>query len=302
MNVVKTYGDKCEMSSEEVKACLKVFHDGCYLFCIDNFVILRLADFMADIEKLYYCKHDEGSSKIESGFVSHDLCQRLWNSSSTEYSDSYISILQETGLILELKEGCSTYFMPSLRAEYSKPNINFESSSLFIISSISSIPFHMQCAFAKYFLRNYENAEVEECACYNVLKMRLSIQTTVIITFDRKYLEVSALLGDLTKTNSYETFGKIKTVCAEVLNMIRKEAVPDLRYKFGVICPHSKSEGHLFAFDGSCSDGKNLICTSCTKRINKETLGEKSLWVFPPCKDYEFHTEGRIFLICFMMN
>ena len=88
------------------------------------------------------------------------------------------------------KECIFAHCMPLLRSEYSKPSINFGLSSLFTISSISSIPIHMQCIFAKCFLAIC--AEIEECPYYNVLKMRLSNQITLSITLDSKCLEGTA--------------------------------------------------------------------------------------------------------------
>ena len=290
--LVAKYGGMCNIDSTDIDFCLKQLHDGCFLFYIGDFVIMKLADFITDIEKLYYCKNDVDSSKIESGFVSTDLCEKLWGSSSTSH---YISILTRVGLMVDIKRnGFSTHFMPSLRAEYSEPSMN--SGSMFIISSISSIPFHTQCIFAKCFLAVFKGAEVEECPYYNVLKMKLSSQTTMSVTFDSKYLKVTTVSEDPNDTVSGDELSAIKNACADALNKIRCEVVKDLRYQFGVVCPSGESEVHFFFFDGSCNaSSEDQKCTYCNQTIKTEALAEKSAWAFCACESYEFHKEGKKF-------
>ena len=70
MKIITEYGDKCEMSSKDIEQCLKELHDGCFLLHIGDFVIMNLVDLLEDIEKLYYCKDDEGSYEV--------LCQGVY--------------------------------------------------------------------------------------------------------------------------------------------------------------------------------------------------------------------------------
>ena len=295
MKDIEEYGDKCELSSGDIEQCLTELHDGCFLFRIGDFVILKIADFMADIEKLYYCKEDEGSSVIKSGVVSRDLCEKLWGSSSTGHCNAYISILISTGLMVELKGVTCTYFLPSLRSEYSIPSVNHDSSSLFIyVSPYLPIPFHMQCKFVKYFQSKFEKAEVvDECQYYNVLKMTLSNHITLSITFDRTRLEVSLKFNGSKSDNDFRS---IKNACADILEQIR-EGIPDLRYKFAVSCACCQSEDHLFVFNGSCNVTENLKCRKCLKTIKAETWGEKKSWVHSACESFKLHKNGNIILV-----
>ena len=290
------YGKKCELEENEIKDCLRILHDACFIFCINNFVILKIAEFIQGIEKLYYIRSasapEELKHNIEYGILTQKLCDHLWEENGSDsfgLCKFYIFTLCNVGLMIELKNYKSPkeYFMPSLRINYEQPKkCNSSSTSLFITFNVSLIPFHMQCKFIKHFQSKDENIQVVNCPSYNVLELKLQNKVGLKFLFFREYLEVSIDIAH------GESCSNMKTACAEVLNKIRKNVTPNLDYSFAVPCPKGAKD-HFFKLEEPCIVG-NYRCSTCGAEVAESEWQEETLlWMKSACNVITLHDDGK---------
>ena len=300
---VNVLGSKCEMDKGEVSKCLQLLHDSCFLFRINDFVILKLSDFIDDINKLYYIQNDKKAahmlSEIEFGFLSKNLCHYIWGQHPPRLCGFYISVLMRVGLMIELQNHSQEFFMPSLRTEHKQKNVNASSTSLLVLFDTTSIPFHKQCLFVKYFQKN--GAEVLSSSFYNVLKLQLQDYVIVTILFCKMFLEISINFtnSELPKHTRDGAYSTAKSTCARVLNRMRSKGVQerddilDFRYHFAVCCPNSAPQQcHYIIFQDSCQP-ENIWCNTCKANIDEKTMPERSLWMMSACEDCALHNDGK---------
>ena len=289
------YAQKCGIAGEsEVTSFLSIFRDCGSIISspyhrefLYNYVILLPIEFLRHLDKLFCVSNDDSipnelRTPTKFGIVSKDLVRSLWQgsfSSVQSYSDLYVKVLQNVGLLFMLGD---KYFAPSLRLQHDLAPV--KSSSLVILTDMSLAPFSMkQCQFVQYLTSQYkENMSLnEDCPYYNslVFSWKKDLQeATINIRFFHSSIEVSVKpRNDAASENLSTLYSSLKTDCVAIMNRIcaRKNS----KYYFAIVCPYSRGNvksQHFVKFDILDSNVRELKCTHCEGVISGK---EEMEWV-----------------------
>ena len=278
------YGKDCGLDHEEIMEFFDLFQDSCFILQFDDYVILRIQEFFQGIEKIYYFEkrgQDKVTQDIKNGLYSHNLCCEIWKDygKNTKVCDFYVSIFRIIGLIVKVKPAISgspaIYFMPSNRSDYYMTKVTHESASLIIMLHTAYLPLHMQCMFVEEFKAKdkMDSFEIMDSSYCNATKIRLIVNgepVKIAFIFFPKYIEVSiGIENETTEKNKCSVYSTVKTHCVVILNRIRKDDIPNLRYNFSIVCPRSKADKpHVIDFFRA-SIQTNFTCKECKNEGGK---------------------------------
>lgn len=256
----KGYASACYICENEIGDFLKLFRKCCSLFPIQlrgedqySYVILKPDKLIDGLNELYSkSAYDE---KLKKGLLLVEKAKEIWQDGgyhdheSIRLYDFYTSVLLSVGLMVEVDE--TRFFLPSLRLKYDPDKPSPQSNSLIVEFSIRMIPFHKQCEFVSHFKKYYCSISFDsDCSWYNVMSFECKKNGEIFnfdIRFRSEYLEI--IIKPSRTSPPAEIYSCLKRACADVLTKISKE-YSDLRYKFGVVCPRSKTgdEPHFVTF------------------------------------------------------
>ena len=263
--------------------------------CADEFIILKPADFVHEVEKLYYDTGDVDpklKEDREKGYVSKEFARALWAQSKSgpfERSGFFIHTLRRLGLLAPLLPKNITtnytdsevFFMPRIRPKAC--NTEAAHDSLFLTHSVV-FPFPLQSEFVQYFQRVLtEFVEFNPMDCFNTLRFKNitgvgSEHLTLHFMEMGGYIEVSG-----KQFNRYFR-SVIKTSCIEVMAGIqRKKPKLKLDYSLAVMCPYVDDAEHehfirIHALE--TANTRKLFCYKCQRLVAVE--GGCLEWVCAP--------------------
>ena len=293
---------KCSISKQdEVDEFVKLFSSCGSLIhisnlcpeCADEYVVLRPAEFLKEIDKLYYIHRARGADgqpihipddpllDPRRGNVSVALAQRLWSEGTgdDQMHNFFLHSLRRLGVLSALWKGkysprqAAKYFMASIRRDPDTKVLSPNSSSLYLILHSFLLPFPLQSEFLMHFQAvQPPQFTFEPTNNFNKLTF-LWTQTEKPIRFHislrGEYVEVSVD----TSSPSLALCSMLKTACVQVMDHIRGSK-PELKldYSMAIMCPHSSGRGHFVAFH-PLEDGRELQCFHCRSVVVLEGLG-----------------------------
>jgi ankyrin repeat protein len=255
--------------------------------CSDEFVILRVAEFLKDVEKLYYIQENtdvrvELRERARLGYISRELADELWVKSSShppQRSGFFIHALRRMGILTALKQRPGEkapreeYFMPRMRPKAC--NDPPAQSSLFLTHG-AVFPFPLQSEFLTHFnevLNSHFLFDPRECL--NTLHFQtLEGDQDLTFRFMNGYIEVHGT------GFSMKLRGIIKTACIEVMAAIKRQRPKlNLKYSLAALCP-SLSPGNEkphFANFRVQEDVDEIFCYRCLSMV--KVSEESKEWI-----------------------
>ena len=259
--------------------------------CADGFVILRVAEFLREVEKLYYIQDNPNIAidlreRAKFGYISRDLADALWVVSPSDPPDTgrfFIHALRRMGVLIALKpiplgpggkEPRELYFMPRIR-----PRVCNEApahSSLFLTHG-PMFPFPLQSQFLTHFHEVLDHAfSFEPMDCLNTLRFKTVAEGHYLtLRFMIGYIEVHGTGFDPSQRSV------IKTACVEVMAAIQRQRPKlNLKYSFAILCPKSPAgedrKPHFPEFHALESVSR-VFCYQCMGMV--EVGEEGRVWI-----------------------
>ena len=277
---LKKIASKLHITDGEVAEFLKVFvrcgsliHvTGVCPECSDEFVLVRPAEFLKEVEKLYYIQDNDDidpelKEQAKLGYISKKLVNELWpRTGSIRKGGFFTHTLRRLGILTPVKppKGAGRekneiqFFMPRIRpkASLSKP----KDGSLFVLHGVV-FPFPLQSEFLTYLQQvDPDLIEFDPCDCFNTLRFKCKQGGNhLTLIFMYGYIEFSGtnLSRDLQST--------VKTACIEVMAALqRQKPKQNHEYNLAVRCPKAKSaeKSHFINFHPLQHDDM-LFCYKC---------------------------------------
>ena len=288
---------KCSISKQdEVDEFVKLFSSCGSLIhisnlcpeCADEYVVLRPAEFLKEIDKLYYIHRARGADgqpihipddpllDPRRGNVSVALARRLWSEGTgdDQMHNFFLHSLRRLGILAALWKGkdsprqAAKYFMASIRREPDTKVLSPNSSSLYLVLHSFLLPFPLQSEFVMHF-QAVQPLQVTFQPTNNFNKLTFMWQTQAEgpirfhISLRGEYVEVSVD----TPSPSLALCSMLKTACVQVMDHIRGSK-PELKldYSMAIMCPHSSGRGHFVAFH-PLEGGRELFCNMCHSAV-----------------------------------
>ena len=260
--------------------------------CADEFVIIRPAEFLKEVEKLYYIQDNwevrgDLKERAKFGYISKELADVLWVKSASDTplrSAFFIHALRRMGILVALKpsQPCASggkhhreeYFMPRIRprACIEKP----VHGSLFLTHG-TVFPFPLQSEFLTHLLEAHNNFKFNPMDSLNTLRFETREgQHNLTLRFMSGYIEVH---GSGFSTQQRST---IKTACIEVMAAIqRKRPRLNLKYSLALLCPKwtkdDRRKPHFVEFHPLDSE-EEFFCPQCLGMVQVDQ--ESKEWVY----------------------
>ena len=244
--------------------------------CADEFVIVRPAEFLKEVEKLYYIQENPDVSqdlkeRAKFGYISRKLADALWiqsPSDSLQRSGFFIHALRRMGILIALnhrdKKSEEEYFMPRIRPRAC--NERPVQGSLFL-SHGTVFPLPLQSQFLIHF-HNVLHTEFEfdPMDCLNTLHFRARDGGhDLTLRFMNSYVEVHGT------GFSGEQHSTIKTACIEVMVAIQRQRPKlKLKYSLGILCPNWELDGrkpHFAEFHPLEEGREEVFCAQCVGMV-----------------------------------
>lgn len=273
------------MDVEEVNELLKYFASGGSIIhikslcpeCADEYVILRPAEFVDEVQKLYdigeYEIDEALKSRHKKGYVSTKLADALW--AKLPRADCphsfFIHALRRLDIIARLKtrredmrkeESDQEFFMPLIR---SKCERNEDESSLFITHN-AMFPFPLQSQFLMFFQHVLEDIVLfSPTDCFNTLRFENVMEKPskyFDVYFMHRYIEICG------KGLSKSFRSTIKTACIEVMAGIQRNSPKmNLEYDLAIQCPLKPGKKHFILFH-PLQNSSELFCGECQSVVH----------------------------------
>jgi ankyrin repeat protein len=297
---LKEIAKKLHITNGDVMKFLKLFMSSGSLVhvtglcpeCADEFVIIRLAEFLREVEKIYYVQDNsiisgELKERAKRGYITKELANELWSmSDSPGRSGFFIHALRRMGVLTALKPNRRNgsektpreqeYFMPRIRPKACKDPPDH--GSLFLTHGIV-FPFPLQSNFLTHFHEVLgEYVDFTPMDCLNTLCFTTrDDENKLTLRFMSGYIEVHGT-GFEKKLCSV-----IKTACIEVMAAIQRQ-LPKLRLKYSLatLCPSvtpGSGRPHFARFH-PLDNAHTVFCEQCVCEVG---LSEGALeWVQAP--------------------
>ena len=243
--------------------------------CSSEFVILRVTDFLKEVEKLYYIQDNSELSadlkeRAKLGYVSRELADELWvkgTSHPPQRSGFFIHALRRLGVLTALKQRPGEK-VP--REEYFIPRIRPQScddapvhSSLFLTHG-TVFPFPLQSEFLTHFhevLEDHFSFDPKECL--NTLHFKtVEGDHDLTLRFMNGYIEVHG------SGFSMKLRGIIKTACIEVMAAIKRQRPKlNLKYSLATLCPNWKRGKPHFSKFCVQEEVGDIFCYRCLSMV-----------------------------------
>lgn len=291
---LKKIANKLHITNGEVGGFLKMFMKFGSLIhvtgncpeCSDEFVIVRPAEFLKEVGKLYYIQDNDEirqdlKKRASLGYISWELADMLWPTKRSDASHRtsvfFIYTLRRLGVLIPIptreKDGhVKEFFVPRIRPN--AHNIAPQNDSLFMLHG-EVFPYPLQSGFLTHFQQiRPDLIEFDPCNCFNTLRFKTKPNGNhLTLNFMRGYIELSG------RNFSKEIRCAIKTACVEVMATIQRQK-PNLRlkYNFAVRCPNAQQteKSHFINFHPLEFENK-LFCYKCMGMVE---LREGSLeWI-----------------------
>lgn len=290
---LKVIAKKLHISDEEeVNDFLKVFSNcgslihisGLCPECADEYVILKPAEFLKEVEKLYYIETASGAQvsevlmeKQKKGYISKRLAEALWTKQArSDCTHSFfIHALRRLGILAALKgkkddksteksdKKLEKYFMPTIRSKAWNEDPTHD--SLFLPHGVV-FPFHLQSQFLMYFQEVLADiVKFDPTDSFNTLRFwnRTGIGSKYLtLCFMGRYIEICG-------ENFSKTFrSMIKTACIQVMAGIQ-DSKPKLHLdSLAIMCPsHTTRPVHFVEFHPLECVGE-LFCNKCLSMVD----------------------------------
>ena len=338
----------CGVTNEdEIEEFLNVFnHCGSIIYSSDNeipilrdYIILNTSDFVNVLDKLDSIKTMSFSDKLELfeqvdgtrlGFISEEMAAYLWpgeGEGRMTQAHFILTLLKEFKVILpsdalQLEtvigkgSGGKLYFMPMLRADYDRAEIQGDSSSLIITHNNAVLPFRLQTDMLLQIQNQFGSViALDPKPYYNSIyfKWRGSSQeqceTNIVIHFHTEQVDVSVQFPNQAPRMSTVTkiYSHLKSACVQTFRLLSSQ-VKELKYEFTLVCPHVNENSkhstpgrmiHFIQFDPLTAGEERLFCRSCQVHVPSEKLPwAKLLWTQVayqgPIKDIGSHKGNTI--------
>ena len=315
-------------NKEEIEEFLEIFNNcgsiinssGDEIPILRDYIIVNVFDFTKALDKRDSIKTMSFSDKLELfeqvdgtrlGFISEEMAAYLWPGEGEgrmtqahfilTVLKEFKAILPSSSLLLEIHvigkagEG-KTYFMPMLRAEHDKAEIQGDSGSLIIAHNNAALPFQLQTSTILQIQNQFGSAiTFEPKPYYNSIyfKWRGSSQdqseVNIVIHFHTELVKVSVQFPNQAPRRSSVTkiYSHLKSACVQTFQLLSTQ-VKELKYGFNLVCPHGKEDSsisspgkltHFIQFDPLRAGEEKLFCQSCQLHMPSEKLPwTKLLW------------------------
>ena len=288
-----------------------------------DYIILNPYEFIKTLDKLDSIKTMSFSDKLELfeqvdgtrlGFLSEEMAAYLWpgeGEGRMTQSHFILTVLKEfkailpsTSLKLEADigklgaAGGRVYFMPMLRAEYDKAEIQGDSNSLIITHNNAVLPFRLQTDMLLQIQNQFDSMiTFDPKPYYNSIcfKLRGSPQdqseVNIVIHFHTELVEVSVQFPNQPPRMATATriYSHLKSACVQTFQLLSTQ-VKELKYDFTFLCPYGKGTPsfsapgknsiHFVSFDPLMAGEDKLFCQSCQLHVPAQKLPwPKLLWI-----------------------
>ena len=299
---LKAVAHYLHMTDGEVKEFLKLFTECGSLIhiislcpeCADEFVILRPAEFLNEVEKLYYVAKDQVSETLmerrDKGYISKELIEALLlkqvQLDPSKRCSFFIHAIRRLDIISALKPASKyrigrqadkeqeMFFMPTIRPKPLKTEPSDE--SLFLPHTVV-FRYPLQSEILVYIQQELEECvEFDPMNCFNTLRFKNKTgvgSEHLTLHFMGGYIEVTG------KNFSNRFRSTIKTACIEMMAGLKRTR-PKLALKYGlaILCPRvaKKQVTHFVKFH-PLEDVDELYCDKCVSMVWVE--GECREWI-----------------------
>ena len=288
-----------------------------------DYIILNPYEFIKTLDKLDSIKTMSFSDKLELfeqvdgtrlGFISEEMAAYLWPGEGEgrmtqahfilTVLKEFKAILPSTSLKLEIDIGKSGaaggrfYFMPMLRAEYDKAEIQGDSNSLIITHNNAVLPFRLQTDMLLQIQNQFDSMITFDPKPYHnsiYFKLQGSPQdqseVNIVIHFHTELVEVSVQFPNQPPRMATVTriYSHLKSACVHTFQLLSTQ-VKELKYDFTLLCPHGigtpslsapgKNSIHFVSFDPLMAGEGKLFCQSCQLHVPSQKLPwAKLLWL-----------------------
>ena len=263
--------------------------------CADEFIILRPADFMKEVEKVYYdgdIVDEKMKGDHSKGYISREFAKALWSQNKNfKRSGFFIHTLRRLDILAPLlsKDGTASpldpdqYFVPRIRPRAC--HVEYAQDSLYLPHGVV-FPFPLQLQFLRYFQQVLSDIlDFDPMDYFNTLRFknltgRGSEHLTLNFTQMGGHIEISGVGFDKDFRSA------IKTACIEVMAGIQRNRPKlKLEYNLAVLCPNvaSTQQKHFIMFH-PLEDRSVLFCHQCTPMTEVVVEGGDLQWIHAPYK------------------
>ena len=325
----------CDVIDEdEIEEFLEIFNNCGSIINYSNdeiptlrdYIILNPYEFIKALDKLDSIKTMSFSDKLELfeqvdgtrlGFISEEMAAYLWPGEGEgrmtrahfilTVLKEFMAILPSTSLQLETDigklraAGGRFYFMPMLRAEYDKAEIQGDSNSLIITHNNAVLPFHLQTDMLLQIQNQFNSMITFDPKPYHnsiCFKLRGSPQdqseVNIVVHFHTELVKVSVQFPNQPPRMATVTriYSHLKSACVQTFQLLSAQ-VKELKYDFTLVCPHIYGKGtpslsapgknsiiHFISFDPLMAGEGKLFCQSCQLHVPSQKLPwAKLLWL-----------------------
>lgn len=264
--------------------------------CGDEFVILRPADFMREVEKVYY-DEDTGDEKTREdhskGYISREFAHALWGQNKSKArSGFFIHTLRRLNILAPLLSRDGTfcpidpqqYFVPRIRPKACP--VSYARDSLYVVHGVV-FPFPLQLQFLRYFQQVLSDIlEFDPLNCFNTLRFkRLAGSGSEYLTM--YFTEMGGHIEVQGKEFDKDFRSAVKTACVEAMAGIQRNMPKlNLEYSLAVLCPNvapdaPEQKRHFITFH-PLEDKRVLFCHKCTPMTEVKVEKGSLEWIQAP--------------------